>query len=394
MRQKVFFFFFTIFILLLGTTLVVLYGKGYRPGFEKNKIISGTGLLVATSNPDGAKIFINGRLTSATNDTFNLLPAEYDVEIKKEGYHPWKKKLKVQKEVVAKTDALLLPIAPGLTSITSTGVVSPLVDPTKTRIAYKIKGLDSAKNGIYMLEMGGRPILSLQSAANKIADDTSIAFSTSDISFSPNAKFMIATVSASPKNSTTYLINLDNSNQKPQEVNSTTLAQLEEQWKKEKDEKDASRLNSLKPILRQIIHSSFKIIAWSPDDTKILYEATASATLPAIITPPVLGANNQPEQRELKSGSIYVYDIKEDKNFYIPQAFSSINWYSDNRHLIITTKEKVDIIEYDGSNQTTIYAGSFFEDFVAPWPDGSKLVILTNITNPNVSPNLYTVSLK
>lgn len=394
MRKKVFFFFFTIFLLILGTTVVVLYGRGYRPGFEKNKIISGTGLLVATSSPDGAQVFINGKLTSATNDTFNLIPAEYDIEIKKEGYLPWKKKIKIQKEIVAKTDALLFPAAPALSSITSTGLTTPLLDPTNTRIAYKTQAQDQQKSGIYILEMGTRPLLTLQSAANKVADDLEVEFSNSDISFSPNAKFILATVSAGLKNRTTYLLSLENRGEKPQELNVTTQAQLQDQWEKEKEEKEVSRLNSLKPNLKNIINSSFKIIAWSPDDTKILYGATASATIPPIISPPVLGANTQAEEREIKKGSIYVYDIKEDKNFVTHPKFSSIAWYPDSKHLIITSEGTIDILEYDGTNVTTVYAGPFFDNFVAPWPDGSKLVILTNVANSNVAPNLYTVSLK
>jgi hypothetical protein len=48
----------------------------------------------------------------------------------------------------------------------------------------------------------------------------------------------------------------------------------------------------------------------------------------------------------------------------------------------------------DGSNNITIYAGPFIDTFVAPWPDTSRLVILTNLNNPNVSPTLYTIGLK
>lgn len=393
MRKRVFFFFLTILLLLSGTTLVILYGRGYRFNFQKDKtIVSGTGLLVATSTPDGAQIFINDKLVSATNNTLNLLPGDYEVKIIKTGYLPWTKKLKIQKEIVAKTDALLFPVAPKFESLTSMGISTPILDPTKMRITYKITALTPEKNGIYLLDMSGRPILTLQSGATKIADDTQIPFSKAELSFSPNAKFIIATISAQLSRST-YLLSTDNQNQNPQEIDKIQLDQLKTEWQREKDEKEISRLNTFKPMLSKFISSSFKILSWSPDETKILYEASQSAVLPLFINPPLVGANTQAEERQIQQGKIYVYDTKEDKNFPVKDLFSSLTWL-DSQHLILTHDGKIEIMEYDETNKTTIYAGLFLENFVAPWPNGSKLVILTNLTNPAAPPNLYTISLK
>ncbi len=394
MKNRVAIFFLTIILLLVGTTALVLYGRGYRLSFSRgNKtFIAGTGLLVATSNPDGAQILINGKLTSATNDTLNLAPGDYEVEIIKVGYLPWKKKLKVEKEVVTKTDVRLFPSAPKLESITSTGVTNPVLDPTRTRIAYKITSLTPEKNGLYIFEMGNRPILTLQGNANKLTDDKSGEFSTSNISFSPNAKFLIATPSGATGN-LTYLLSVENGNQTPRLTNEAEFSQLNREWQKEKEEKEASRRNSLKEELRATISANFRVVAWSPDETKILYEASSSATLPALITPPLLGASNQPEQRNLAKGKTYIYDTKEDKNFYIDTPSSALSWL-DDRHLIVARDGRIEILEYDGSNRATVYAGPFLENFVAAWPDGSKLVILTNLGNSDVTPNLYTVSLK
>lgn len=390
MQRRIFFFFLTILILVIATTLVVFYGRGYRLSFEQDKTkILGTGLLVATSNPDGAQVFINEKLTSATNDTINLTPGNYTVRIVKEGYFPWEKNLKLQKEVVTKTDALLFPIAPKLESLTSTGVSSPILDPTKTRITYKIEGSNSAqKNGIYLLDMGGRPILTLQSSATKVVDDTKDLFSKADLSFSPNGKNLIATTSAK-----TYLLALDGQKQDPQDV-STTLAELQSQWRKETAEKEAERRANLKSELANILSSSFTHISWSADETKILYQASQSATLPETIKPPIIGANSQPEERELRKGRVYVYDTKEDKNFPINTPIETLQWFPNSRHLLVTSEGEIASIEYDGTNKTTLYAGPFIGNTVFPWPNGSKLVILTNLGNPNIPPNLYTISLR
>jgi hypothetical protein len=51
-------------------------------------------------------------------------------------------------------------------------------------------------------------------------------------------------------------------------------------------------------------------------------------------------------------------------------------------------------MEDDGSNQTLIYAGPFVEPYVYPWPDGSKLVVMTNLNNTANPPTFYTISLR
>ena len=49
--------------LVMGTTLAILYAKGYRFNFLSGKPnCLQTGLLVTTSIPDGAAVFVNGAL--------------------------------------------------------------------------------------------------------------------------------------------------------------------------------------------------------------------------------------------------------------------------------------------------------------------------------------------
>ena len=71
-----------------------------------------------------------------------------------------------------------------------------------------------------------------------------------------------------------------------------------------------------------------------------------------------------------------------------------IMWYPDSKHLVYVHDGKIDMMEYDAGNQTTVYAGPFVDDYVFPWPDATKLVILTNLGNPTIAPNLYTLGLK
>lgn len=379
--------------LAIGTVAVILYGTGYRLNIGKGKLgLLETGLLVAKSQPDGASILINGHLTTATDNTIDLAPGEYKIRIVKDGYSSWEKTIKIQKEVVAKIDALLFTTTPKLESITDSGVGNPVMDPSNTQIAFTVNNSSIKKSGVYILDVSTRPILTLQSASTQIADNIIDNFSQASLSWSPDGKEILATISAE-QSRTTYLLEASGFNQNPQDV-TEVLTSINASWQKQKEDKEMSRIYGLKPKLKQLIAQNFRILSWSPDETKILYTASQSAALPLAITPPLLGTDATPDQREIKKDSIYVYDISEDKNYKINDGELSLSWFPDSKHLVFVDNQQINIIEYDGGNKTTIYAGPFIDKYVFSWPDGSRLVILTNFGNPNITPNLYTVGLK
>lgn len=389
-----------VLFLILATSVVILFGKGYRFGLGGNgPILSGTGLLVATSTPDGASVFINGHLTTATDNTINLAPGVYDIKIFKDGYFEWQKKIIIKKEVVSKADALLFPTAPKLESITNIGILNPVIDPSKTKIAYAVASQSAVKNGVYVLDMTSRPILTLQSASTQIASDTLASFSQAEFLWSPDSAQILASIS---NISTTYLLKTNGLNEAPQDV-TETLTSVNATWGKLKADKDKSLMDSLNKRLKKVVSENFDILEWSFDETKILYQASRSATLSLIITPELMGTNSTPQVREIKKGAVYVYDIKEDRNYSIldglpqkskPSAPLSLMWYPDSKHLVYVHGGKIDIMEYDSKNQTTVYAGPFVDGYVFPWPDATKLVILTDLGNLGTIPNLYTISLK
>lgn len=408
--------------------MAVLYGKGYRFGsdFGKPKL-QGTGLLVATSQPDGSQVFINGHLTTATNNTLNLPPDTYNIKIVKEGYFPWEKKIKVQKEVVSVTGALLFASAPKLESITEIGVSNPVIDPSGIKIAYTVASQSARKNGVYVLDMASRPILTLQSASTQIVDDTENSFSQAKLTWSPDGKELLATITDSqePESPTIYLLKPSGFNQNPQDV-TETIESILQVFEKEKENKEKSRIDGLNSKVKKIINESFNVLSWSVDETKILYTASSSANLPLVIDPPLIGTDSTPQERSIQKDSLYVYDIKEDKNYRIDigkpvpslsrdlklsseagsrfageivrqladQASQPLSWLPDSRHLLFVANGKISIMEYDGANNTVIYAGHFIDNYAFPWPDGSKIVILTNLGNTNIAPNLYTIGLK
>lgn len=385
--------------LIIATTGLILYGTGYRfefNGANQAPTVSKTGLLVATSVPNGAQVFIDGNLATATDNTLSLKPGEYMVRIVKEGYFPWEKKLTLQEKIVTKADALLFPVAPRLEGITTHGVTHPVIDPSRLKIAYRVASQSATKSGIYVFDMSQLFVLTLQSASKQIVDESFNSFSQGELSWTPDGENIIATVSSLLNHDTTYLLRSQGFNATPRNI-SLLLPSFNETWMLETDEKDRARRAGLKPLLRNTITNNFHILSWSPDDTKILYEASTSATLPLIIKPRLIGIDTKREERTVTDGKVYVYDSKEDINYKILDKLpdtNSLTWFPDSKHLIQVVDKTINILDFDGTNKTTVYAGPFVDSFVFPWPNGSKLVFLTNLNNSQIPNNLYTISLK
>lgn len=393
---------FTTFAILLVVSIVayafILYGKGYRLNLtgEGNKIIAGTGLLVLTSAPNGAKVYLNDNLTTATDDTINLPPGEYDVRIEKDGYYPWKKHVTLKTEAVTKTDAVLFPVAPKLEATTLLGAENPIVDPSGGLVGYKVSSSSADNNGIYVLNLGNR-FIPFGSSARQIASDTFDTFSQSNIEFSPDGREMIVTILATTQNRI-YLLKTDSMNANPQNI-SLTSDQVRIEWLEIQKQLDQKFAASLPNRSRRFILDNFSEHRLSPEGDKIFYIASQSATMPNFIKPPLPSTNSTAEQRNLTKGNAYVYQIKEDKNYLLFSAQSGEDmpnfvWHPSSAHLVFVQNKRIFAMEYDGGNKTTLYAGPFEPSFVYTWPDGSGLVILTNFNDETVPGNLYKIGLR
>ena len=121
-QPRLVFFVLTITIVTVVGYLVSLYARGYR--LEKGQV-SANGLLVIKSAPDGAQVFVNGELKTATNANLALAPGTYDVSVQKEGYITWNKRMQIEEEIVTETTAHLFKIVPSLSAITFQQVPTP-----------------------------------------------------------------------------------------------------------------------------------------------------------------------------------------------------------------------------------------------------------------------------
>ncbi|MEK7597727.1 MAG: PEGA domain-containing protein [Patescibacteria group bacterium] len=385
------FIFFLAFISIL--VALIGYARGYRFDVEKRSVKS-TGIISATSNPKAAKIYVNGELKGVTDTNLTLPPENYLVEIKKEGYTSWSKKINLKGELVINVDPVLFPVNPSLSPLTNLGIIKAI--PTEDGDKIVIIASGSA----YLFD-AGKKTLPFFPPLNKIVD-LSLLLNITDfkgikITFSPDQKQAIF---ASPdvKSEQSYLLSLDENNLNPLDVTLSKEA-LIQAWQNEKDKNNTKILETFPKDFDKIASSSFEIIAFSPNETKVLYKANNNVELPLMIKPPLISTNQTTEERSVIKNKTYVYDRKEDKNFplLVTSPYSlipSIKWYSDSRHFVVEEEKKISIVDYDDTNKQTIYSGPFESSFFNPTSDG-KIVVLINLNSQvNELPDLYLVGIR
>ncbi|MEX0877935.1 MAG: PEGA domain-containing protein [Candidatus Spechtbacterales bacterium] len=109
---------FILFTLLFFVSIVpvILYTQGYRLDTQKLTLTKTGGLDLNVIN-SGSEVYLNGKFQRETNFIFrnavfrNILPGDYNIEIKKDGYHAWQKTEAVKEGQVTKfTTIRLFPV--------------------------------------------------------------------------------------------------------------------------------------------------------------------------------------------------------------------------------------------------------------------------------------------
>ncbi len=379
------------FAILAG---IIIYARGYRLDFQK-KALSSTGILAISSSPKAAKVFVNGELKGATDVNLTLTPGTYSVEIKKEGYLPWSRSYSLKGELVLPVEALLFPNNPSLSPLTNLGIVEAFpIDQTGRIIIFSDNG-DSTKDGIYLFDVSKKislfPPLKQIALKSDLSLDPDASFGEAEVYFSPDYKQMITSWGK-----TAYLFSIDDNNS-PLDVSGSKDV-VTNAWNKEKESEQLKIFETFPKEMVKVATESFRLISFSPDETKVLYEAIRPFELPIIINPRLIAANQTEEARSLKEGSFYIYDKKEDRNYLVPDIQNknedSFLWYPDSKHLIFMQNKKISLFGFDGMNKQTVYSGPFESSFFTTTSDG-KMVVLINL-NPDINklPDLYLVGIR
>lgn len=373
--MKRFWVLLTVVVVLAAASVgIVFFARGYKldianGGFEK------TGMILAKSRPDGAKVFLDGKLVTATNNPIQgLKSGKYDLKIVKEGFFDWSKKIEVKEELVTEVDALLIPHSPALTPLTATGMRSPTLSSNRDRIAFLKSG---EKSGIYTLNLsGGQPMLGFLRAniSPLVLDTKEITFSAAEgLFWSPNDAEML--VQMNPQGF--YRLRLGPEGTVEATSSAAPTAAEWEGINRAKALLMASRIK-IPRNLEEIATAS--AIPWSPDENKFIYQKTDGETVEYWVydgTEPLPVARNQ-NNSVLRTAA--------------PEKLK-VSWFADSQHLILVGENTISLIEIDGTNKTQVYSGALASDTVFPTPGGDKLIILTSFVE-GAEPNLYAISLR
>jgi len=380
---------FIITLVIVGTvgTLASLYARGYRFN-PKTTTIEPRGILVANSDPNGASIYIDGELKTATNANIPLTPGTYDVIIKKEGLTTWSKRLTIKKEEVTQVEVSLFTQATSLSAITFSGTFNPIANTDLTKVAYAVPiDLENPETGgLWVTDTASFPF-GFTREPSRVTDGDMTGASWQ---WSPDGREIVLTTKSG-----VFLLDVGKFTPQKERVNIASRSdEIMVEWKERSDLKTKAKLNKLPEEIKKVFEESTQNIIFSPDENKILYTTMREDSIPTGLVPPLPGSSTQKQVRDIKVGKKYIYDIKEDRNFEIADATQPVYWFPTSGQVVIPEPNKVYIVDYDGTNRQPVYSGQYIAPHAYPFSNTSKLLILTSLGAVDILPNLYTLNLK
>lgn len=375
-------------VLIAVTILLVFLARGYSFDFQKKTVIE-TGLLLVNSIPDGGLVFIDDKPTSlATNGSLSLEPREYHLKIQKPGFFTYLKTVKIEKELITRVDALLIPIFPELKPLSLTGAKNPVISPDGTKIVFATEA--DPEKGLWVLDLNEKPFGLTTRPSRILADDavsakgeTGFLYSQAVLSFSfDSKKVLLENVPTLSGKTTSFLLDLQ-SHTKEIVSDVNTVKSL---WLKEKQLNQEKLEEGLTPSLTERI-AKFTDLSFSPDGNWIIYQTQN-------------GQNKEFKLLKIKE-TINNKKLPAEKTILVTANFASVFWFPDSAHLLILEKKEADdklgtisLLDLDNENKTKIFEGTILGQTIFPYPSGSRIAILTNFSPESNQTNLYSISLR
>ncbi|MFH1565930.1 MAG: PEGA domain-containing protein [bacterium] len=366
----------TMVSLSLITAVTVLYSEGWRFN-TKNKVLQKTGMLAIRSTPEGAKVYLNEKTATATNDTIpSLTPGMYEIKVEKEGFEVWKKNIEIFPELVTDITAVLVSQSPRIEPLTNTGVKIFSLSSSLDKLAYI--PLNTEKMGIWVLPLSGATLNLFRTNPNLIAqDDIEHVYSSAEnIWWSPDDSEMLIQINKEGF----YLIDMQRQIKEPLEINDPET--IFEKWEQEKAKKRKAFLEKQKISAGLTNIALDKNTIWSPDEKKFLYLKDYGDMVEIEIY-------NMEDPLPVGEKKQYTtYRTKKD-------SLKNLSWYPDSYHLILLEGTTISLIRIDGTNKTEIFTanGSLTSEKIFPAPWGDKVIILASFKQ-NAASDLYSVGIR
>lgn len=131
-------FYLSVFLFFVGLPLILSFALGYKFNAHTLKFTK-TGLIFVKTQPDGAKIYLNGKLISERSPASmqELVPGVYKVALELAQHYPWKGEVDVEAGKVSRLDKIILfPLRPNLKQLNQEKFASFRIDTDQKLIYY------------------------------------------------------------------------------------------------------------------------------------------------------------------------------------------------------------------------------------------------------------------
>lgn len=373
----------TVIVILALTTALFLYTSGYRieKGTEEIVDLTKTGMVSAKSIPEGASVYIDDKLTTATNDTVSgIEPGIHKLTIVKKGFEQWSKEVEVFEELVTDITSVLISQSPLFEPLTNTGASFPSVSPSLKKLAYFSKDEESPGVWLIPIDQGGLNIF--RANPTVVLEDTRVnKYSEGkSITWSPDENQLLVET----QDGLFYLVDLKTSTAQ----STTDINSIKETWEIKLKEKRLDFVTKLDIPENIKTLATTNEVLWSPDEKKFLFITQEGDKLSYKV---------YNMEKPLPVGEKVETTVLE-----IPLADIQpvITWYADSYHLLLTQGQiaeqrngTISLVRIDGTNKVEIYGGSLHSPNVYSTPAGDKIIILTTFKSGDKT-DLYTVGIR
>lgn len=357
-----------IILIVLVIGLVLLgYSQGKR--IDRNGKISDSGILEIDTTPNEAKIYLDGKFNSNSDQNIeNLKPGQYTVRLEKDHFTTWEKMITIKKGSITPLKVTLFPTNPSLVAITFDGIYSPKLSTDNKKVVFGIQ--NSEKAGLWTLDLSDPQIFFDNRLKKIVADSNLTQFSKSNFFWTSDGKKILVEVQSTGSTATAYfLIDPTKLTSNPENLANDGLSQ------KEKIIADNLKINQDK--LKKLGNKALDL---AKEATSLVFSKDNSA----VIINQALVFDSKPSP--VPGTESLITNLEAGRRYFFLQ--------DDQNHIVAIENNVLSVMDRDGSNKVDLFTGDFDQTSVFSWPDGKRIVISINLNSKqNPLPNLYTISL-